>query len=282
MKKATVSCTTCNGNFCSKCARRHDHNGKYCTFILLEKGGYTPKRRYSNKWIFADLSTDISKQIYECGQGYLFNARKGHNIFSYPAQLTRFFYFLGMTGARLKEPVDPPVKIVISNANHETTVTIDKLSEKHKGPNGGKKIITQVLPVFNEWERKMWMYITDGGMLQRGEDIFLFKEWNSLKKNNLNQLIKHNFRINLRDLDDVVHRQHGITPHILRHMRAFSMLQYTRGRTDLVLTWMDWKDVKMLLYYAQLARLMTTQNQLKALRDDKLLTDMPIVATGID
>jgi len=122
----------------------------------------------------------------------------------------------------------------------------------------------------------MWVLITDGGLALSASEIFRFQEWKSIKKENLSCLIKTNFRADLRDTRGKLHRESGITPHILRHMRAFSVVVNYGVEVPLVVKWFGWTDQRMLYYYAHIRTKLSTRNQVEMLKRSNMLTNLPI------
>jgi hypothetical protein len=245
--------------------------------------GREPKAR-SNRWVFANLQDNVSKQVYDIGEAYratlgLRRKRKdGSHRNGHPVQLLKYYYFLYLTGSRLREPLEEPAPTIeIINEGGLVHVEIHKVNLKHKAQDGqGHAVMEQAFPVFNEWEQKMWTYITDGGLAVRADEIFKFKEWKSTSKQNLNCLVKSNFRTNLRDTKGKVHRNAGITPHILRHMRAFNVTVNYGVEVPLAVKWFGWTDQRMLYYYAHIRERLNVRNQLDMLKRSGHLTNLAI------
>lgn len=236
---------------------------------------YKPIRRYRNRWTFADLSKNTCEQIWRIGQEYYMKFREGprprHSI-SHPVQLVKYFYFLYLTGCRLMEPIKEPVRLSMQHQDGGTQVIVRHLNEKHPTADGNPDFTTAEFPVFDEWEQKMWLFITDGAINTDSDDIFRFKDWGALNTSCMSHLIDRNFFVDLKDLSGKAHRHEGLSPHILRHMRAFNVVITHNVRPELAITWFGWKDIKMLYYYAHIKELMSIRNQHQILKRDNLLT----------
>lgn len=221
---------------------------------------HTPQRRNMNSWVFANLGTNISDQVWEIGQAYKQatttppgeKLRRHHH--SHPIQLLKFFYFVYLTGSRISEPTaggaEAPT-VDLFNEKGVAWVEVNKVNSKHKSPDGiGRQMISQLFPVFNVSEQKMWNFITDGGLQTNVREMFQFADWKSLKHENLNCLFKTNFRTDLKDPSGNLSKDTGITPHILRHMRTFNVLINYGVDRSLVKDWFGWKNTRMIDYYA--------------------------------
>lgn len=244
------------------------------------EGGYTPLKRSMNHWYFADLSKNISEQVLAIGEAYNQRIKEGSikHINSHPVQLLRYFYFLYLTGSRLMEPTRTPTpRIVLSNTEGKVYIEVQKVNEKHKSPDGkDSDVIVQALPVFNEAEQRMWNFITDGGMSLNAEDIFELSQWKSTTKYNMNGLIKSNFKADLRDPNGKLHKNQGITPHILRHMRAYSVIVNYGAEVPYAIELFGWHDERMLYYYAHIRGRLHVNTQLEMLKRGHLLTNLKI------
>lgn len=252
--------------------------------------GYKPLRRSQNDWFFADLSHPICEQVWEIGQVYNRRVKEKSikHMNTFPIQLIRYFYFMYLTGARRMEPTMNPLSIDIQrmterdeagNSKQYSVVKITKVNEKHRSANGiDRKTMTQVIPIFDEAEQKMWNFITDGGTEQDPERMFRFAQWPSIGKSNLSGLIKTNFHTNLKDprMPKKKHIDAGITPHILRHMRVFNVIVNHNVPEAYATVLFGWKDSKMIYYYAHLQETLGFKNQLDMLRRTKLLTDLNV------
>ena len=237
---------------------------------------YKPDRHNRNAWYFADLVTNVSEKVWEIGQEYKQRIDQGkiRHKNKFPVQLLRYFYFLYLTGSRRMEPTMMPLNIALRNENGYIIVKIIKMNEKH----GGRQM-TQAIPVFNASEQAMWNYITDGGQETDPEQIFQFKNWKSTKKENLSGLIKTNFRTDLKDpITQRIRKDTGITPHILRHMRVYSVFINYHVPEAYAVMMFGWKDSKMLYYYAHIQETVSFRNQIEMLEKGDWLTSLQIDA----
>ena len=245
---------------------------------------YKPLRTYSNNWYFADLSRSICEQVWEIGQNYYRLSKEGKikNAFSHPVELTKYFYFLYLTGARLMEPaLEPPPTLEFKHEDGGTQVVITRRNEKHIQPNGRPDEIAAEIPIFDEAEKNMWMFITDGGITMNTREIFRLEQWGSLKKDNLSHLIKHNFRTNLRDPMKKMHKDNGIPAHVLRHMRTYNVILPHKVPADLAINWFGWRDTRMVYYYAHIRDMLTLRNQHTVLKNNGLLTNIIIKPSAL-
>lgn len=247
--------------------------------MYVKPKNYKPEKRYSNTWYFANLEKPACQQVWEAGMGYYDKLKKYEkrpgNRTKHPVQLIKYFFFLFLAGKRLREPVNGNLSIKMVNSE-ETYADIEALNEKHKDPQGNPAMAPAAIPIFDTWEQLMWDFITDGNLTLNAEDMFKFQEWRSLKKDNLSHLIKRNFKIDLKDTVGDVHRNCGITPHILRHMRCFNVLINHNTSPELAIIWFGWNDQRMVYYYAHIRNMLTKRNQLEMLRARKLLTNLRV------
>lgn len=235
----------------------------------------------TNKWTFANLSENISKQVWQITESYKARFRdpeqKPRHLNGFPIQLCKYVDYTYLTGGRLMDGIVHTPQINIVNKEGKVYVAISKVNQKHKALDGtGREVIDLALPVFNEYEQAMWNFITDGGLTTDANEIFQFDRWKSTSKHNLNCLIKTNFRTDLRDEAGHVHRDHGITPHIFRHMRAFNVIVNYGVDVPLAIKWFGWTDQRMLYYYAHIRKALNISNQVEMLKRGNLLTNLAI------
>lgn len=244
------------------------------------EGGYHPKRSYANQWYFQDLSTNTCEQIKNIGLQYYEKRKKGGlkgHWNRYYTRLVKAFYFNYLTGGRLNEVfLQPYPKIQYMPVDEHGVVVITKVNEKHKDSAGRRSLNDLVLPIMCEHEQFMWQFITDAGMTFKAQDIFAYDQWAAKKKGSLSGLFKASFTTNLIDRDGNVHARAGITPHILRHMRAYNWKFQHNVRDDLIVRWMGWKDATMLYEYVHIRTMMNLENQLKIIKQDGLLKPFPV------
>lgn len=241
---------------------------------------YVPIKKHRNNWYFANLTENISEQILAIGEEYNRRVKSGNikHMNKFPIQLQRYFYFLYLTGARSSEPIFKPLSINLENVKGHVIAKIIKVNEKHKNPDGSRHPqMTQAIPIFNSAEQRMWNFITDGGSELNTEHIFQFEGWKSTTKMNLSGLIKTNFKTDLRDpITRRVHKDTGITPHILRHMRVYNVLVNYKVPETYAVMFFGWNDSKMLYYYAHLQETVSFRNQVEMLEKGDWLTGLKI------
>lgn len=242
----------------------------------------TPTRRNANDWVFANMGVNISKQVWEIGERYhkKFREEKARHQNTHPINLLRYWYFLYLTGSRLTEPlaIGPERPIIeLLNEGGLPYVHVHKVNAKHMDANGkSRQMMDQAIPIFNEYERDMWSTITDGGLQTNIDEIFKFKEWKSLKHDNINCLIKTNFKTDLKDPSGNLHRNAGITPHILRHMRTFNVIVNEGLHEIQVVKMFGWTNSRMIYYYAHIRTVLEMRNQVEVLKRGGFLRNNPI------
>lgn len=252
-----------------------------------------PERRNSNTWDFADSGHLACETVFRSGQSFMLSrgtpeARRGNHV-AYPAVLTKTFYFMFLSGCRQQEIFKKPYPTINLQTITEPgkparyAVLLTHINEKHgMDPSNPTmpKTIPLMLPIFDEYELAMWNYITDGGVQTRAESIFRYDLWRSTGPKNIHRLIKTNFKADLRSPLGKVYYDHGITPHILRHMRAYNLLINHNVPEALCMRYMGWNSRQMLYYYAHIERMMQTKDQLSMLKQSGLLTDYRIDAAA--
>lgn len=201
----------------------------------------------------------------------------------YPALLTKYMFFMYLSGSRCMEPIlSENLQLEVRSDRGNNYIYIKRVNEKHHEPNGERQQIEVIVPIFCEHERKMWRYITNSGKEMNTKQIFKFDDWtkethydkkiyeSKLTHDKLNRYIA-NFRIDLRDSNNSLKKQCRLTPHILRHMRAFNMLINHRAPDPLIVGIMGWSNTQMLYYYAHLRNMLKQENMLKLARDSGFL-----------
>jgi integrase len=136
--------------------------------------------------------------------------------------------------------------------------------------------MAQAVPVFNTAEQRMWNFITDGGLTLNAKDMFEIDKWKSTARNNMWSLIKSNFKVDLRDDNGKLHKDCGISPHILRHMRAYNVIVNYGVEVPYAVAFFGWKDERMLYYYAHIRDSMNIKSQVDMLRRGNFLTELKV------
>jgi hypothetical protein len=237
-----------------------------------------------NTWYFANTE-NICKQVYDMGQAYYNRmqdpkGRAGHHIRN-PVHLTKLWYWLYLTGARQQEAFRKPYpELEIINRDGGTYVIVKHVNEKHwiNRKEQIRQITTATIPIFCEWEKKAWEYLTDGGLTTRAEDIFRYDLWTSTKNNKILRLFKTNFKTNLKDQNGKLHKNSGVAPNILRSMRAYNVLdpKEHKAPVELAKVWFGWSREDMCYYYPHIRTLLQQQDQLDTLKAKNLLTNLKI------
>lgn len=249
---------------------------------------YKPLRKNKNSWYFLNRK-DPCKEVWEMGQRYYLPYQKAletgdksklpRRRAKSPVALVKLLYWVYLTGARQQEAFRRPYPTIsIVNKEGETRVISTHLNQKQKKKDDR---VVAVMPVFDEYEQKMWNFITDGGEETQAERIFMYKEWRSTNGDNISKLFKRAFKtslINSEDPEEKVHRNEGITPHILRHMRSYNVLinHGMQRERELVKLWFGWKSDSMLDYYPHIRVMLAMEAQEDMLRKAGLLTDLKI------
>lgn len=247
-----------------------------------------PSRRNQNKWYFQDLQTPICEQVWKIGQQY-YNlmqdpqARPRHRIKN-PAALVKLLYWIFLTGSRQQEAfLEPYPRLTIVNKDNETRAIIWHVNEKHKKA-GKRDEVQAMIPIFDEWEQKMWNFVTSGGTEFEASQIFQYDSWKSSANNNITAIFKANFKTTLIDPETrKSYKNMGISPHQLRHMRSYNVLinhEMYKNR-ELVKLWFGWSSDLMISYYAHVRDIMGLMDQEKMLKSSGMLTNFKIDANKV-
>lgn len=233
-----------------------------------------PTRTNKNNWYF-DNREDVCAEVWKAGERYmtLFQKKetRPRRHMQYPAMLTKYMFFLFLSGSRAMEPIlSENMQLEVRSDSGNNYIYIKRVNEKHKEPNGDRQQIEVIVPIFCEYERKMWKYITNKGMEMNTKQIFQFDNWGRLNHRKLNGYIS-NFRVDLRDNNNSLKKQCRLTPHILRHMRAFNMLINHKAQDTFIIKIMGWNNTQMLYYYAHIRNMLTQQGMLKIARESGFL-----------
>ena len=178
-------------------------------------------KKYRTSWSLADKKTLTCQQIWLIGQIYydkmqIKKGRARHRI-KHTAQLLKLFYWLYLTGSRPTEAFSQPLSIQIDGSY----INIKKANARHKGE---KTQIIMAMPIKDEYEKNMWNFITDNGIITEAKHIFIYDKWKSTASNNISALFAKNFIANLEDQDKKIHKNQGIIPQILRYARLRNLI----------------------------------------------------------
>ncbi len=243
------------------------------------------KVTYDNALYLCNLD-NVNKEIWDMGQaGYkALLESKAPNKYPYPLELTKLGYFAYFSGARIGEPLRTD-RLVCYEKDHngERIAYIEKDNEKHlsdvrKKKTGqktelgaerykklGKRTITIAnIPLNEEYDIKMWDFITNGLPDERGlaRTFDVFGGYEALAR--VSKAFKGHFCANLTD-GYKTFDNHGITPHILRHLRAYNLQINRRYPAELIQAYMGWDTADMLSHYVYISKQLKTIGQFQIL-----------------
>lgn len=262
-------------------------------------------RKYKSSLYPADLR-NTPKLICEIGarfrEGILDDERDdtGRRIASNPPLACKYIYFLYLTGSRIGEPLlhpFPKVKLEQTTIKDKTIdiMKVERVNEKHFsdkvfledqgtytnrfGKTAERKVvdidaskrsmITQQLPVDNEWDAQMWKYVLgrERSDLMAVESVVDFSSFGTYEeaRKPLGNYITRNFRTDLTDGEHIF-KDEGILPHMLRHLRAFNFLVERGYSETLVQSFFGWDRREMVSYYVYIRKMLDAQHQLELLR----------------
>jgi len=231
-------------------------------------GGNT--RMYRNKLFFVEKNLlDVSQEVYRMGRKALmgvYESTRGNNHIKNISSLVKVMYFTYLTASRIGEVLkDPKPKLSMLTLNNQAIMRIEKINEKHKRTDGSPAIIPQNLPIFSLEEKLMWDYLTAGGKLF---DLGFLDEWRPYTTGNrtrITNLFSSNFKTILTD-GEKIYEEEGIIPHMLRHLRVYSLLYNAGLPKDLVQAYLGWKSAAMFAEYIYIEKQMKNLQQLAILK----------------
>ena len=244
---------------------------------------YKPAKKNKNTWRFHNIA-NISQEVWKAGQEYMYkmqdSSQRPRRRNKNPALVTKVFYWLYLSGARQQEAFKKPYPTLRFQAKaDEAWIEVSHLNQKRKKDK--KEVISYILPIFDEFERSMWNFISDGGQETKAENIFKYNDWTSTSQSNISHIFERAFKATLVNTDDPDRRpikDEGIPPHLLRHMRAYDVLvNHSINKTD-VQKMFGWKSDIMVYYYADINEMLTKEEQLKRYREAGVLTNLTIDA----
>ena len=256
---------------------------------------YQPIRKNRNGWYFPHpINANISKEIYEMGQRYYNRMqdpkKRPRRRFKSPTALVNAMYFMYLTGCRQQEVFRKPYPTM---SFHEKTVDgvkltwieITRLNQKQKKEKN--KLVDCMIPIFDEWEQKMWEFLTGGGQVTQAEDIFMYRLWKgrrSLRERYVCELFKNAFKTTLINDNDPNRRQHkneSISPHILRHARAYDILiNRSLERVDCQKI-LGWISDKMIDHYTDISHRLSKEEQFNRFKTKGVLTSFGVDSAKI-
>ncbi|MEM4097316.1 MAG: tyrosine-type recombinase/integrase [Candidatus Micrarchaeaceae archaeon] len=187
-----------------------------------------------------------------------------------PADLERYVLWLYATGSRKREPfLEPYPRVSISKPRGLPwrVVKVSRVIEKAfiKGTND-RVIHEQNIPIFDQTEDKIWRKI-----LNDYDDMDLEPLFQNMAKhdvhNGLTGIVQNNFHCDMREeFSGKLIKDAPITPHALRHHRAYNLYIERGLDKDLVVSLFGWKDDRMLDTYAYINRSAKGRAQIEALK----------------
>ncbi|MEM0148596.1 MAG: tyrosine-type recombinase/integrase [Candidatus Micrarchaeaceae archaeon] len=187
-----------------------------------------------------------------------------------PADLERYVLWLYATGSRKREPfIEPYPKVSISKPKGLPwrVVKISRVIEKAFVKGTDERVIhEQNIPIFDQTDDQIWRKA-----LNDYEDLDLAPLFKSLAKhdahNGITSMVQNNFRCDMREeFSGRLIKNAPITPHALRHHRAYNLYIERGLDKDLVVSLFGWKDDRMLDTYAYINRSAKGRAQIEALK----------------
>jgi integrase len=249
---------------------------------------YTVKNR--NRFILVEEGDNISEVIYRVGQEYLKKVNentKNEKRIGKACLLVKALYFIYLTGSRVNEVFIKEPKLTYFKEKIKTEkgikeiefVKVERVLEKHflnRKENIHQDII-QIIPANYGYEADMWSYIFDHFIYGKEYTLDLSGIAKpGTKKENLRiilrRLMVQNFKLKQKNplTGEIV--EEGITPHALRHWRAFN-LRVEKGWEEIEVTrTLGWSSPKMIYYYIDI---------LQGVQEKELLKELIKVALNI-
>lgn len=252
-------------------------------------------KKNKNQYFFTDLG-NVSKQVYEVGKNtrersYLNMGHQGTPVKDLVG-LIKLFYFLYLTGARIGEMLRDPKPKILQTFSYKgyTFVKLQRVNEKNfdkyeiTGQNsrgrpiykgiGDREILTVNIPIDDAYDKLMWDYIFDNGANLNVNFLGDFGGYGD--RSRISHMISNNFRANLND-GERIHKQSGITPHMLRHMRDFNLRVNKGYEPESVMKIIGWHNEKMMRYYLLINKTLGDNLQLQMF--DKHLSYLDLTHT---
>jgi len=235
-------------------------------------------RTNRNNWYFADKKTPICEQVWAIGQGYYTRmqepkSRPRHRI-TQTTQLIKYFYWSYLTAAEPGEPSKQPVSIEIVHEANRDTINIKKLNQRHKGKEAE---IYMAMPILDRHELDMWNFITNYGELTEAEHIFGFKNWKSIKQNNITALFNKNFLTTLEDpKDKKAYKNQGVLPRVLRYMRLKNLLLEHQAPERIIETYFGCNIDKMRKRHPELNKALDLKEQRQMMERANLMPNLKL------
>ncbi len=186
-----------------------------------------------------------------------------------PADIIRYFCWLYLTGSRKREPfLQPYPRIAVSKPSSLPwkVVKVTRMLEKSFIKPGERTVHEQNIPIFDATEDRLWKIVLDDYEVLDISDLFERMERHDAH-NGITGIIERNFKADVREeATGKLIKKAPITPHMLRHHRAYNLYIERGLDDDLVVSLFGWRDARMLGYYAYINRSSRGLAQLQALK----------------
>ena len=256
--------------------------------VYSPRGERWAKMLKGKKYQSTNHLADIEKEKKEDGVSLLIlNAAKRYEVEYHtprigrhsrrPADVERYFLWLYVTGSRMGEPFLKPYPVISIMKPKDmpwkiikVTRPIEKAFEKGTREH---ELIEQNIPVFDQTEEEIWRIVLDDYQVTDIDDLFerMSKRFYSRKTGkrmgSLTKVIQHNFRADMRTEKGRLIEGAPISPHALRHHRAYSLLLQRGMPEKLVISLFGWREDKMLYRYAYMSREIKGQAQYQSLKN---------------
>ncbi len=226
------------------------------------------KTTYKTAWFFVD-HTNIDKLIYDMLSSYLNNGK-----YTRMKELWgKYFALLYLGGYRRVEPflLSPTIRhesiggadfyyLKKVNAKHFKEREIIHLANGKKTWRGigNRQLIDVIFMPANEYEAGMWRFLASGDRETLDFTPLIRDKLSVESMSGISHLFSSRFRANITDGSRVIENG-GVTPHMLRHARAYD-LHIIEGYPDYhVMKLMGWDTREMLDWYEDIKNALTVQ-----------------------
>ena len=232
---------------------------------------YDGEKSYSTNQTLASNPVLVCKGVYLM---YLTAAREGE-ILLHPSPK------VSLTQIDVRGRMLDVVKVEKLNLKHFSKAVALHPEEKAERGTGGqylrreldltqstRAIVTQHLPIDNEWENKMWKYIIGRERfdLANTEQVLNFDALGGYEKRSaFSHYIKAHFNTPMTD-GNIIYPDDGLTPHQLRHIRVYNMLIEKGWSEVLIQSYLGWSNKDMLEHYVYIQKMLKSQQQLELLK----------------